>query len=207
MTSAIENTEARAVDVPALLSIFTDGVIEGRSGTYRVDFERLEGVYRDREAYRSLLAERGAGFEVYSVQSHSYGDKPGALTIGTSRLEPGRVGDEYALTRGHLHGRTDRAELYYCLSGRGVMLMDTVDGQTSAVELAPGQAAHVPGEWVHRSVNVGDEPFVTLFCYNSDAGQDYGIIERAGGMRRLVVDDGDGGWMVIDNPDHRGYGA
>ena len=98
-------------------------------------------------------------------QSQSYGPHAGALTIGTSTLLPGQYGDEFAVTRGHLHAVSDRAELYYCLSGRGVMLLETVDGRSEAVELTPGEAVNVPGEWVHRSVNVGDEPFVTLFTY------------------------------------------
>jgi len=58
---------------------------------------------------------------------------------------------------------------------------------------------------VHRSVNVGDEPFVTMFCYGADAGQDYALIERAGGMSALVVTDGAGGWSTRPNPDHVGY--
>ena len=62
----------------------------------------------------------------------------------------------------------------------------------------------MPGHWVHRSVNVGTERLATLFCYAADAGQDYSIIERAGGMKSLVVADGDG-WAVQPNPDHTGY--
>ena len=71
--------------------------------------------------------------------------------------------------------------------------------------MAPGDAVHVPGHWVHRSVNVGDEPFVTLFCYGADAGQDYELIARAGGMASLVVGDDAGGWATRPNPDHVGY--
>jgi len=74
------------------------------------------------------------------------------------------------------------------------------------VELREGEAVYVPGHWVHRSVNVGDERFVTLFCYGSKAGQDYSIIERAGGMKQLIVSVPDG-WQAVANPDHHGYPA
>ena len=70
--------------------------------------------------------------------------------------------------------------------------------------MTPGKAVYVPGHWVHRSVNVGAERFATLFSYAADAGQDYAIIERAGGMRSLVEVDG-AGYRVRENPDHRGY--
>jgi len=108
------------------------------------------------------------------------------------------------MTRGHLHAVADRSELYVGLTGHGVMILETVEGATEVVEISPGKAVYVPGHWVHRSVNVGTERFVTLFCYAADAGQDYSIIERAGGMRSLVVRDGDS-WCTRPNPDHRGY--
>lgn len=192
-------------DPPEKFSVSPDGTIAGRNGEYTKYLADMAGVYRDTAAYEAQLAERGGDTVVYGVHSHNYSDQTGELTIGTSTLQPGRYGDEFAVTRGHLHGLADRAELYYCLSGRGVMLLETVDGRCRAVELTPGEACNVPGHWLHRSVNVGDEPFVTLFCYASDAGQDYSIIAEAGGMKSLVVSDGTGGWTLTDNPDHVGY--
>jgi hypothetical protein len=72
-------------------------------------------------------------------------------------------------------------------------------------EHAGPNGSYVRGYWVHRSVNVGDNPFVTLFCYAADAGQNYGLIADAGGMAQLVVADGNGGWTTRPNPDHIGY--
>jgi glucose-6-phosphate isomerase, archaeal len=40
------------------------------------------------------------------------------------------------------------------------------------------------------------------FAYPADAGQDYAIIERSGGMRARVVMDGDG-WKLVDNTSYR----
>jgi len=191
--------------IPALLEISPTGGIEGRSARYEVRLERLAGVYGDAAAYEDRVAANGGDELVYWVDSHTYDEGPGSLTIGTSTLLPGTVGDEFALTRGHLHAQADRAELYYCLSGHGLMLMDTLDGKSSAVELIPGQAVNVPGGWIHRSVNVGTEPFVTLFCYNSDAGQDYEVIADAGGMSQRVVAAADGGWQLRANGEHAGY--
>jgi glucose-6-phosphate isomerase len=115
-------------------------------------------------------------------------------------LYPGTVGAEYAMTRGHLHRVPDRTEIYHCLRGHGVLLMQTVPGEVETIELRPGSLVYVAAHWIHRSVNVGTEPLVTLFCYPADAGQDYDVIARSGGMRLLVVDDGAGGWTTVDNP-------
>lgn len=183
----------------------TAGLLTGSTERYEKRLTELAGLYRDSSAFRAAL-EADSGDPVYWVESSTPDTETGALTIGISVLQPGRIGDEYVMTRGHIHERHSAAELYYGLRGRGVMLMDTIDGRSSAIEVTPGVAVHVPGHWVHRSVNVGDEPFTTLFCYASDAGQDYSIIGNAGGMSKLVVVDDHGGWTLRDNPDHRAYG-
>lgn len=181
------------------------GRLAGSNGRYEKFLSDLEGLYRDADAYGRALEVDG-GAPVYWVESSQTEDGPGGLITGISVLEPGTVGEEYAMTRGHLHAIADRSELYVGLSGRGVMILDTVEGDSQVVEINPGQAVYVPGGWVHRSVNVGTERLSTLFCYAADAGQDYSIIERAGGMASLVVVDGDG-WSVRPNPDHGGYRA
>lgn len=194
-------------DTPVRLDIAANGSLAGSTRTYRKCLEDMAGIYHDLSAYEAALESLGAQQLVYQVQEQKYDDGEGALIVGTSTLLPGRYGEEFAVTRGHIHQRANRAELYYCLSGRGIMLLETVDGRSEAVELIAGQAVNVPGQWVHRSVNVGDVPFVTLFSYAADAGQNYHIIAQAGGMKELVVTDGGGGWRTIPNPRHRGYSS
>ena len=179
------------------------GRLEGSNARYEKRLADLAGLYRDGAAYDAALGADD-GSPVYWVESSGTEDGPGGLITGISVLEPGRVGDEYAMTRGHLHAISDRSELYLGLAGHGVMILETLDGRSEVVDVAPGRAVYVPGHWVHRSVNVGPDRFSTLFCYAADAGQDYAIIERAGGMASLVVAEGDG-YTVRPNPDHRGY--
>ena len=114
-------------------------------------------------------------------------------------MSPGRIGREFFLTRGHIHARADRPEIYYGETGAGVMLLESPDGETRAVPIGPRDICYVPPYWIHRSVNVGDTELVMTFAYPADSGQDYGIIERAGGMRRRVMADGAGGWTLVDN--------
>lgn len=198
-------TPSLSIPEPGELTIEPDGAMKGRTGSYDKRLGDMHGVYRDRVAFESAVAEHGEQELVYRVEEHRNVNSAGALIIGTSTLLPGRYGDEFAVTRGHLHQRADRAELYHCLAGRGVMLLETLDGRSRAVELTAGEALHVPGHWVHRSANVGEEPFVTLFCYAADAGQNYGLIADAGGMSQLVVTDAGEGWTTRPNPDHVGY--
>lgn len=194
-----------AVGAPAKLVVRNTGAIAGATAGYQKVLGDMRGVYRDGAAHQRQVDLRGPDHPVYRVEEHRLLEDDGALIIGTSTLLPGRVGQEFAMTRGHLHARANRAELYHCLSGRGVILLETLDGGCEAIELTPGEAAHVPGHWVHRSINVGDEPFVTLFCYPADAGQNYALIEQAGGMAHLVLEDSGRGWTLGANPDHIGY--
>jgi glucose-6-phosphate isomerase len=199
---SITNT---APTTPVKLTVLAEqGQLVGSNGRYERFLPDLAGLYQDAQSFEEKLAA-DSGAPVYWVESSQTEDGPGGLITGTSVLEPGQVGEEYAMTKGHLHGQADRSELYLTLAGHGVMLLETLDGQAQSIEVRPGEAVYVPGHWVHRSVNVGSERFVTLFCYAADAGQDYGIIERAGGMKQLVVATSDGGWTTRPNPQHRGY--
>lgn len=189
---------------PAAVTLTAAGRLDGASGSYDKYWGGLAGLYYDEAAYEVLLHEAGPHRLAYHVDEIRGDASAGALIIGTSTLLPGLVGEEFAMTRGHLHARSDRAEMYHCVSGRGVMIMDTVDGQSRAVEMGPGDIVYVPGEWVHRSVNTGTAPFVTVFCYAADAGQDYDVIAQAGGMSQMVVRDGSA-WALRPNPRHQGY--
>lgn len=185
------------LDVPFSTPVSPEtGEGSGFEAHYAKAFSDLLGVYQETPADW----ENGETETSYEVHSSAPTELPGALTVGTSILKPGKVGDEFAVTRGHLHRIANRAEMYFGLHGTGLMLLENLEGDFHALEIRPFQLVYVPGGWIHRSVNVGDDLLVTLFCYNADSGQDYGIVEQAGGMRKLVVDDGAGGWTLRDNP-------
>jgi glucose-6-phosphate isomerase len=190
---------------PSALTVLSDGVLTGSTAGYEKRLADMAGAYADAAAFQRAIKTHGADTVVYSVRFHQYDSSPGALIVGTSTLLPGSIGGEFAMTRGHLHRIANRGELYYCVSGHGLVLLDAVSGSSATVELTPGLATSIPGGWVHRSVNVGAEPFVTLFCYAADAGQDYEVIAAAGGMSMRIVDDGDGGWQQLINDEHQGY--
>ena len=178
------------------------GRLEGADGHYRKTFGDLAGLYADEAAFAALL-ERRRGDVAYEVTSYTPGTKVSDLITGVTRMEPGQVGDEYFMTRGHIHAKGDRPEIYYGQAGRGVMQLESPEGEVRLLEVGPQSICYVPPFWIHRSVNVGAEDFVMMFAYPADSGQDYSIIERAGGMRVRLVDDTQGGWKAVDNPDWR----
>jgi glucose-6-phosphate isomerase len=190
------------VSAPVLLAVGAAGAMAGSTAVKQTCLRELAGLFADGEAFERLSAQRGAeiAYEVHEFRPRRVA--PQDLVCGTSVLNPGGVGDEFFMTRGHLHARPDRPEVYVCESGHGVMHMEAPDGETRPLEMHPGSIVYVPPYWVHRSVNVGSAPLITVFCYPADAGQNYAIIERSQGMRTLIVRNG-GGWKEVDNPRYR----
>jgi glucose-6-phosphate isomerase len=179
-----------------------EGRLEGATGRYAKTLGDLAGLYADEAAFAAAV---GAGRDemVYEVTEYRPSTRAGDLIFGVTRMRPGRIGREFFMTRGHIHARADRPEIYYGEAGRGVMLMESPDGEIRAVEIGPRALCYVPPRWIHRSVNVGSGDLVMTFAYPADAGQDYEIIARSGGMRSLVVADDAGGWALADNPRYR----
>jgi glucose-6-phosphate isomerase len=150
---------------------------------------------------RGMYLEEPAGEEdpvVYRVFGIPAPATNANLLSSTTVLEPGRVGREYFMTKGHFHERRDRAEIYLGLAGEGLLVMATEDGRHVVEPMRRGNANYVPGWWAHRSVNVGDEPLVFFAAYVGDAGHDYGTIEEQGFP--IVVLAGEDAPEVVENP-------
>ena len=157
----------------------------------------MRGQYADEETYAALLA--GGDALLYEVYEEQVPEKAGELLHGISIVHPGKVGDEYFMTKGHFHAEIATAEVYYCLAGQGVMVMETPEGVWAVEELRAGKVLYVPHRWAHRSVNTGSEAdLVTFFVYPAHAGHDYGSIEKQG-FRKLIVEQG-GRPAIVDNP-------
>ncbi|MBC7320145.1 glucose-6-phosphate isomerase, partial [bacterium] len=135
---------------------------------------------------------------VYEVYEKLVPEIQGELIQGLSVVHPGKVGNEYFMTKGHFHSILQTAEFYLCLRGHGYMMMETKDGDWAVEELIPNTAVYVPGGWAHRSINIGDENLVTLFVYPANAGHDYGTIEEKG-FKKVIVEI-DGYPKIMDNP-------
>jgi glucose-6-phosphate isomerase len=157
----------------------------------------MKGQYLDSPAYDTLLEKDDAlVYEVY--ENINMPKEPGELYHGSSIVHPGKVGEEYFMTKGHFHQVLNTAEVYYCVHGSGFMMMETPEGEWAAEELKPGVVLYVPPRWAHRSINVGADDLITFFIYPGNAGHDYGTIEVQG-FRKLLVDRG-GKPSLMDNP-------
>lgn len=156
----------------------------------------MKGMFADDAAWQEAVDNGNP--KVYEFYEMGAPETDGDLAFGTSITYPGKVGDEYFMTKGHFHTILETAETYYCISGEGFMLIENPEGDWSAQPLSPGQMLYVPPRYAHRTINTGDVPLVTVFCFRGDAGHDYGTIETKG-YRKLIVGK-DGKPEIIDNP-------
>lgn len=158
----------------------------------------MKGQYADQAAYEALLAQKDV--LLYEVYETARPHESGELLNGLSVVHPGQVGQEYFMTKGHFHSVLETAEVYYCLEGTGMMVMETPEGDWAVEELHPGRILYVPPRWAHRSVNTSHqgEDLVMFFVYPGHAGHNYGAIEKQG-FRKLVIEE-DGQPKIVDNP-------
>jgi glucose-6-phosphate isomerase, archaeal len=168
----------------------------------RVDEVRasdLRGLVEDDRALDALVA-RGDPV-VYRVVTAPSGLAEG-LGLAVTTIEPGSIGDELFMTRGHVH-RDASAETYVCTEGLGGLLLS--DGERADwIKLRPGDVAPIPAGRAHRTVNVGRERFAFLAVFEFGAGNDYEAVAKRG-MGARVLRSG-AGYRVVAT-DHAGRAA
>ncbi len=102
----------------------------------------MQGQYADSGTYETLLkAGNPVLYEVYEVRRP---EVTGEMIQGLSIVHPGKIGDEFYMTKGHFHTVLDTAETYYCLQGSGMMVMETPEGDWAVEELRPQRVLYVP---------------------------------------------------------------
>jgi glucose-6-phosphate isomerase len=157
----------------------------------------MADMYQDQEAVQEKLKEDPVIYEFTTVEVP---EDAGNLLHCISIVYPGKIGNEYYMTKGHFHEEIDTAEIYFTVKGQGQLVMETPDGDTSVIEMKEGMISYIPPYWAHRTVNTGDEPFVFFGVYRADAGHNYGTIEEKG-MAKLVMER-NGQLSIEDNPNY-----
>ncbi|MCJ7733787.1 MAG: glucose-6-phosphate isomerase [Anaerolineales bacterium] len=161
------------------------------------NLSNMAGQYLDQDAFKKKQTEEDSLlYEVYELKRP---EVAGEILHGISIVHPGKIGDEYYMTKGHYHTILETAEIYYTLKGEGVMVMETPEGDWAVEKLVPGGILYVPPRWAHRSVNIGvEEDLVMFFAYPGDAGHNYATIETQG-FRKLILEI-EGNAEIVDNP-------
>jgi glucose-6-phosphate isomerase, archaeal len=164
------------------------GVIPSLNGSHRW-LSQLADCFADDQAYQTKLSQGDQ--LVYGVTNLDMASGEGQLHYGLGIIHAGKVGREYFMTRGHLHAWRPAAEVYICLQGQGMMILEH---ETEAkVEVLPFQAnsvVYVPGHMAHRTVNISTQPLVYWGIFSSEAGHDYEAIRNRNFSQVVIELDG-----------------
>ncbi|CFQ47258.1 glucose-6-phosphate isomerase [Yersinia aleksiciae] len=154
----------------------------------------LVGIFRD-ESARQLLPD---SLEVYRVEILVSPQQEGELLAGTTHLMPGKVGDEFFMTRGHFHQRREQAEFYFGLRGCGILLLQPEAAPAYSELVFAGSVHHIPSFTAHRLVNTGNDILSALAVWPAMAGHDYQALQPEGFSLR-VYDREDGVFLEAAN--------
>lgn len=146
--------------------------------------ENLKGFFLNDELLKQL-PQQMIVYEVDSVQPVSPGT-PGGLFFGITRIQPGQVGNEYFMTRGHFHALADRAEFYWGIKGEGQLILMDRKRDVRIEKMQSGSLHYIPPHTAHRVANTGEDILSFGACWPADAGYDYKEIEKNGFAARLI---------------------
>src|SRR5258705_4706235 len=75
----------------------------------------VKGLFEDKKS----LNEQDQNQIAYEVESYFPVQEgtEGGLFFGITHLQPGTIGNEYMMTKGHSHTIGNRAEFYWCIEG------------------------------------------------------------------------------------------
>ena len=148
----------------------------------------LKMMFNDKQAVGQIL-DSGDRL-VYEIRYYPFITSNSDMALGVTRIFPGKVGNEYHMTKGHIHARDDQPEIYYCVQGTGYLLMDTLEGEFVATPWMPGTITHIPPMWAHRVVNTGDDLLVFVASFHISAGHEYSAVAERGFAKIVVEKDG-----------------
>lgn len=148
----------------------------------------LKGLFADQAAFDACDPARPA-YEVESYFPVAEGTE-GGLFFGITRLQPGLIGREYMMTKGHAHRIENRGEFYWGIEGEGMLLLMDKDRHTRAERMFPGSLHYIHGFTAHRVANTGSAVLSFGACWPADAGHNYEMIAEKGFSGRLLKIDG-----------------
>ena len=164
---------------------YSNGEIKGKNViTAKKYLKDLPNIFGDEDAF-SKIDKDALIYEVQAILPVDEGLE-GGLFYGKTIVHPGKVGEEYYMTKGHFHQKIDRAEFYWGIEGEGMLLLMDQDRNTWAEKMVPGSLHYIDGFIAHRTVNTGVKPLSFGACWPSDAGHNYQEIMDNGFSARLT---------------------
>ncbi|WP_297206099.1 glucose-6-phosphate isomerase family protein [uncultured Pluralibacter sp.] len=144
----------------------------------------LAEIFADGAAWQNMDPKQ----VIYTVEVLDTSAAEGALFTGVTHLNPGKVGDEFFMTRGHYHARREQGEVYFGLRGKGLLLLQNEEGGATLETVSPGSVHIIPGFTAHRLINTGADILSALAVWPAIAGHDYAALGQGFSLRVKEID-------------------
>ncbi len=96
------------------------------------------------------------------------------LLYGITTIYPGKVNNEFYMTRGHFHTPAI-SEVYYCISGDGIIQTQDLEGTSETKLINAGSIVYINATEAHRAINIGTVPLQLLCVCRADYQSDYNV--------------------------------
>jgi glucose-6-phosphate isomerase len=189
--------KVKPFDLPMRLQVdLASGEFAPFSDYYERRLSQLSSLFSDKQSLQHIL--QGSDPILYDVRIRPFVTSLSDFSLAVTRLYPGKVGEEYYLTKGHHHQLLEQPEIYFCLQGQGCLLLEGGEGDFQAHWWTSGALSHIPPGYAHRTVNTGGETLVFASFFHLSAGHDYTSVARRG-FAKIVVERA-GKPTLIPNP-------
>ena len=188
------------LDAAAALSTvmdFAKGRMAVCTRVHRMKIGDMKDFFTDEEAQQEASGKGNATVYEVHMTEPADGNSHSALCYSSVIVYPGRVGEEYYMTRGHAHPSPEGTEVYLTIGGQGMMLLQTQQNQVQALSMSEGTVLYVPGTAYHRVVNIGDEPLIvfTVYPMTNAHGQ---LLAHRHTFRRIIKASKDGPDLAVN---------
>lgn len=156
----------------------------------------MQDYFSNCAAIKSVLAQSNP--IIYEYWEMEYAGSGNGISFGMTRIQPGQIGNEYFLTKGHFHADGLGDEMHLTLDGQGLVLLLDREENTTCMEMQPGRMCYYPGHLAHRTINTGLKPLVFVGIWPPHIVHDYEILKHSGFPKLIVADRS--GPKLIANP-------
>lgn len=139
----------------------------------------LKEYFYDENTVKKIL-EKGNDPEIYSFCDIERPKVVGELNLGWTQINPGLIGNEFYMTKGHFHGPNE-AEIYFCQEGEGILILENQKTRIiHPMYITESSIAYISPGFGHRVVNVGKLPLIFIAIYLANSTHDYEKVKREG---------------------------
>jgi len=79
----------------------------------------MRGYYKNTAALERIISEKNDPLHYETFEKH-VPEEYGHLLFCISKIQPGLVGEECFMTKGHYHNQVNTGEINFCLQGQGL---------------------------------------------------------------------------------------